>query len=180
MNTMERFVGQKFGKLLVVKLDHYNKRGQSYWECRCECGKQKTIRGDHLLNCATKSCGCNQRGSGNCQWKGCGEIGGWTWNNYRLGAIARKIPFTISVKDMWDVFLKQNRKCALSGQDLFFSPRQVNGKETNASLDRIDSLGGYTTDNIQWVTKNINMAKHCSTQQEFINICRLVVKKFGM
>ena len=177
---MERFVGKHFGKLEVLDFHHHSKRGQSYWICKCQCGIQKIVRGDHLLNCATKSCGCNQQGAGNHRWKGCGEIGGWTWNNYRLSAKARNIPFHLSVKDMWNIFVLQNRKCSLSGKELFFSPLQVSGKKTNASLDRIDSNGGYTLDNVQWVTKDINLAKRTLSQEAFINVCRDVVKKFGL
>jgi hypothetical protein len=173
-NTIERFIGHRFGKLVVLGFHHRNKRGQSYWLCQCACGKQKIIRGDHLLNCATRSCGCNQRGVGNHQWKGCGEIGGWTWNNYRIGAKARNISFHISVKEMWEVFLKQNRKCALSGVDLCFSPTQCSNPNSNASMDRIESSKGYTVDNIQWVTKDINLAKRSMSQDEFIEMCRAV------
>ena len=32
---------QKFNKLTVIKFDHYDKKGNSYWLCRCECGNYK-------------------------------------------------------------------------------------------------------------------------------------------
>lgn len=170
----EQFVGKKFGKLSVEKFSHRNKRGQSHWLCKCDCGKQKTIRGDHLLNKATKSCGCNQQGAGNHRWNGCGEIGGWVWNNYKINASRRNIPFKITVKDMWTKFLEQNRKCALTGELLQFSTCQSDNNGRTASLDRIDNTRGYEINNIQWVTKTINMAKGKLSQSDFLMLCQQV------
>ena len=49
--------GKKFGRLFVVKKGkYYNKK--IYWECRCDCGNRKTIRGDCLTSSNTTSCGC--------------------------------------------------------------------------------------------------------------------------
>ena len=38
---------QKFNKLTVIKFDHYDKKGNSYWLCRCECGNYKVVRRSH-------------------------------------------------------------------------------------------------------------------------------------
>ena len=51
-------VGQKFGRLFVIKKMDNSKNRHSQWLCRCECGKEKIIRGDSLKNENTKSCGC--------------------------------------------------------------------------------------------------------------------------
>lgn len=47
---------KKFGKLLVVELDHTNK--YAYWLCICDCGNEKIVRGDYLSGGLVKSCGC--------------------------------------------------------------------------------------------------------------------------
>lgn len=50
--------GQRFGKLVVVGLDKIiNKK--SYWKVRCDCGTEKTVRGDTLRRIV--SCGCAKR-----------------------------------------------------------------------------------------------------------------------
>ena len=41
----------------------------------------------------------------------------------------------------------------------------------NASIDRIDSSKGYTKDNIQIVTKTINLAKRSLSDDDFIQMC---------
>lgn len=45
-----------------------------------------------------------------------------------------------------------------------------------ASLDRIDSSRGYEIDNIQWVHKDVNKMKMGLSQNEFIDICKIISK----
>ncbi len=51
--------GENFGKLTVLRRDP----GRSgYWVCRCDCGRNKSIRGTSLTKKnGTRSCGCDQR-----------------------------------------------------------------------------------------------------------------------
>jgi len=52
-------VGEKFGRLVVVRLSR--KRGlgnQLYWLCRCNCGVEVYICGNNLKSGKTRSCGC--------------------------------------------------------------------------------------------------------------------------
>ena len=53
--------GQVFGRLTVVGFSYTNKRRETCWGCRCECGKEKAIRAGALVSGRTKSCGCLQR-----------------------------------------------------------------------------------------------------------------------
>ena len=54
--------GQKFGRLTALKRgpDHFEPSGLRVvrWECLCDCGKTKLIRGRHLRLGAIRSCGC--------------------------------------------------------------------------------------------------------------------------
>ena len=58
---MDDLVGQKFGRLIVLKKKDKNKSGNYRWLCKCDCGKEKIIRGDNLKSGTTKSCGCLQK-----------------------------------------------------------------------------------------------------------------------
>lgn len=51
-------IGKKFGKLTVV--DYHGSRDGygTLWLCKCDCGNEKVLRGDHLRGGKTKSCGC--------------------------------------------------------------------------------------------------------------------------
>lgn len=52
----EDFTGKIYGRLVVLGKDL--ERGGCYLLCRCECGNEKSIRKDHLVDGSTKSCGC--------------------------------------------------------------------------------------------------------------------------
>lgn len=49
-------VGERFGKLTVLR--DYSLNGKRYAECKCGCGKVKTINYNSLRTGSTTSCGC--------------------------------------------------------------------------------------------------------------------------
>ena len=51
-------VGQKFGRWLVIEEAGRDKHGRRLWTCKCECGKQKDVPTNVLLNGESQSCGC--------------------------------------------------------------------------------------------------------------------------
>ena len=55
--------GQKFNRLLVLGRDDTkkDKSRQAWWKCRCDCGKEISVRGQSLRNGNTQSCGCYGR-----------------------------------------------------------------------------------------------------------------------
>jgi hypothetical protein len=63
MKSRKQYIGEKFGKLLVIKPNgHYvypNKiKTDPRWECLCDCGKTTTVRQSNLNSGNTRSCGC--------------------------------------------------------------------------------------------------------------------------
>jgi len=55
---MKDLSNKKIGKLLVLRrADIYNKYGHTYWHCICDCGKEKIVGSNGLMQ-GTKSCGC--------------------------------------------------------------------------------------------------------------------------
>lgn len=53
-------IGLKFGRLTVERYAGTEK-GNKFYECRCDCGATKTVRGTFLWRGKTKSCGCLRR-----------------------------------------------------------------------------------------------------------------------
>lgn len=49
--------GQRFGKLVVLGKGESKGPGRTTWNCVCDCGNKKTIRGDALKSGSTTSCG---------------------------------------------------------------------------------------------------------------------------
>src|SRR5437868_1347514 len=104
------------------------------------CGQFKTIR--HICSNKTQKVKIGQR-----------------FNiQIESGARARGHKIDITPEEAWQLFLDQNRKCALSGMKLMFKSRW-DANDGTASLDRMDSNGDYTIDNVQWIHKDINLIK---------------------
>jgi hypothetical protein len=49
--------GQKFGRLTVMYRSD-NRHNQTYWHCKCKCGKEIDVYAQHLLTGKNVSCGC--------------------------------------------------------------------------------------------------------------------------
>ena len=152
------------------------------WRCKCDCGVSHDALSTHLVRKLIMSCGCGMtsRGPLHPQWRGHGEISGGVWNHLTRNARGtrglkrRELEFNITIEYVWGLFLTQNRKCILSGRDLYF-PQKCKSKGT-ASLDRIDSSLGYVPGNVQWVHKDINMLKCTFDQDYFIQMCKEVAE----
>lgn len=173
----KRLVGQKFGKLTVLEGIGNTKKGLVIWKCKCDCGNIKNFTTTCLRY--SKSCGClnHRTGPNSSEWTGYGEISGGYWDNLKQRNKYKKFEFSITIEEIWELFLKQDRKCVFSGIELKFTTNHRNKKgDQTASLDRIDSSKGYITGNIQWVHKRINMMKQSMKDEDFINWCRLIAK----
>ena len=85
----------------------------------------------------------------------------------------KPIELSITKEYVWDLYLKQERKCKLSGVEIKF-PTKHKDKSYTVSLDRIDSSKGYIEGNVQWVHKDINMMKRTYNNDYFIEMCRLI------
>jgi len=98
------------------------------------------------------------------------------FKKYQSNALKRKLDFNLTIDDLWDLYLSQDKKCAITGADINVVNATINGNYhlQTASLDRIDSSKGYTKGNVHWVHKVINSLKSDFTNREFISLCHLV------
>jgi len=169
--------GRRFGKLQVIELDNSKLDKQRHWKCVCDCGESKIIRTSELIRGSHMSCGCyrSPKGEDSAVWTGHGEISGSLWSSIVHGSKVRnkKISFNITMEQAWDLFLKQDRKCAISGITLIMKGEKKKRNGT-ASLDRIDSSKGYEIDNIQWVHKDINVMKLDHTMDYFLSLVKII------
>jgi len=114
-------------------------------------------------------------------WQGYGEISKTYFNQIRShrNRRGRNLPFSISIEDIWTLFLKQNRRCAISNLEIHFAPIGDVGRRSSkqtASLDRIDSSVGYVLTNVQWVHKDIQKMKMDFAEDRFYILCQHVCK----
>ena len=135
----------------------------------------------HLVSSKIRSCGClNKRtGSEHFNFDGYGEIHRSIYSSYKNSANQRyksqtreKIPFDVSIEYLWELFLEQDRKCNISGIEIYFG--KTNTDPRTASLDRVDSSEGYVEGNVQWVHKDINLMKRTLDQDYFIDLCKKI------
>ncbi len=164
--------GDRFGHWEVLGRATFNQ-----YLCRCDCGNRRKVYTVHLLHGRSKSCGCGRPNSDDhYKYAGFGEITGSYWNQIKRGSTRVKgrtyeVEFNLTIEYAWRLFLRQKRRCALSGLDLTMSQRRA---EHTASLDRIDSRKGYVRGNVQWVHKDINRMKNTLSQSRFVELCRAV------
>lgn len=177
MNKPKDLKGKRVGKLVCVCIHSRDRNGHVRWVCACDCGGEHIVLQTHLSRGLITHCGCDPyRGSQHKQWKGHGEISGNIWNGVCRGANAskgrRKLEFSITIEEAWEIYIRQDRKCALSGLPIWFphTTTQILQSKT-ASLDRIDSSKGYISGNIQWVHKDINKMKNSFDQNYFLDLC---------
>lgn len=164
---------KKFGKLTPIEPFHINKT--YYWKCLCDCGNFTNAITSHLIRGLTTHCGCShgQSGKNNSGWKGYEDIPHIIWARIckNTDRKSRKLELNITIEYIWNVFIKQDRKCALSGAPIYF---KCGRQKQTASLDRIDSNKGYTIGNVQWVHKDVNKMKQNINEKDFINWCNKI------
>lgn len=181
MGKLIDLTGKKFGVLTVIGHACIKRKKNNgtvhYWLCECECGVKKNIAGYSLTQGRTIGCGClnRQTGKNNPTWKGYEEISSSLFSHIQWSALKRKLEFNLKIEDLWELYLRQGRKCALSGIPISF-PKYALDTSHNISLDRIDSSKGYNIDNVQWVEKRINFMKITLGNEEFIELCKAVSK----
>ncbi len=173
-------VGKTFSRLTVIErfyTDSEKYKWAKMWKCQCLCGNTSILSTHQLKSGNTKSCGCwiriNRHNYKN--WKGHKEITGKWWGGIKRGAVKRGHKFEVTMDYVWDLFVQQNRKCALSNLPIAFA--LTNRQRATASLDRIDNTKGYIKGNVQWLHKDVNYMKQKYTQEYFIEICKEIAWK---
>lgn len=165
--------GFRFGSLVVLRMIRLSGRRVT-WDCRCDCGAHYRVPTVRLRNGRTTACLSCARATGHEKRLRfvAGEIPKSYWDIVKHGAEERRLTLTISPADAWEVFLSQNRRCALTGEEIGF--RDTSHRRHTASLDRIDSSKGYVRGNVQWVHKDINLMKNALDQEHFVYLCKKV------
>ena len=156
--------GHRFERLVVIEYGGVDKFQKILLKCLCDCGKTVIVNHASLKRNLTTSCGCYKMEK--CRKKGYKEISYTYYKKMRDGALSRFLEFEISLEDIWDQYILQNRTCALSGVSIIFHPDRNKQKLQTASVDRIESSLGYTKENIQIVHKRVNIMKGNMTNNE--------------
>lgn len=166
-------IGKQFGSYVVIGPAQKNaSKNKTRWLCRCICGKENILNTQSITQGKTKSCKKCAR------FTGIEELSGTYLKIIKSRALREDRIFNLDLPVLWELYLKQDKKCALSGIEIKLERSYSrNCKTQTASLDRIDSNKGYTLDNVQWVYKDLNIIKSNTPNDEFINWCKLIAKQ---
>ncbi len=96
----------------------------------------------------------------------------------------RVIKVSITLKDVWDVYISQDKKCWYTGLPISFEKdgdcnRVSDNSTRTASIDRIDSSKDYTKENIRIVHQMVNIMKNVYSEEKFIEMCSLIAAHRG-
>jgi len=156
-------INRRFGKLVVIaKAKKTDKNHNQYWICKCDCGNYKEVRGFHLQDGNTKSCGCLSRlpkGESNFN-----QVYGY----YKRNAKAANLPFKLTKIEFKKLTQQNCTYCGKTPLQIINRPRH-NGKFIYNGIDRIDNSKGYIEGNCAPCCKICNLMKRTLSYKEFIN-----------
>lgn len=137
-----------------------------------DCFRISRIKVFHCSKCRPYS-SLNDRHN----WSGIGTMSGTYFNQIKLNAEYRNILFNISKEELWNLYLKQDRKCIITDEYIEFpnkSKSKINNNNGKASTDRIDNKKGYELNNIWIVHIDFNFYKWKYNMNEIIYYSNLV------
>lgn len=166
-------IGSRYGRLTVIKHAE-SKSGKAMWLCRCDCGNEKIIAGQHLRNNShqtggTKSCGCLQK-------ERASKANSLPLGKAAFNALIMRMKNSAKTRNhKWDLTKDQVRR--LTSQPCYYCGAEPSQGEINSAgrngiyiyngLDRMDNSKGYFVDNVVPACRTCNVAKNSMTTEQF-------------
>lgn len=164
-------VGEVYKYWTVIgEAENFN--GQLRYKCKCKCGHEQYLTSAALTSTSRwfQCKNCSNSTNIETMTINNGKVGELTlskFNRIKSKSMIRKIEFNLTIEYLWNLYITQNRKCAITGSEL---PNIL-----EASLDRIDSSKGYIEGNVQWVTVQANKCKHVLSMSELYEFAKKVL-----
>ena len=161
MGRLIDLTGQRFGMLVVVKHEGFNKSRNALWKCICDCGEFAVVasgdlrrkRGGRKSGCGTISCGCLRKtepAKANTKHGMFGTRIYTIWSgmiarceNTRHRSFANYGGRGIRVCDEWRASF-----------EAFHLWAAENGYDDTLTIDRVDNDRGYSPDNCRFASND--------------------------
>ena len=191
LSGMERIelAGMRFGTLTAISFDsrvlYKSGRKVSRWLVECDCGVKKYVPTVALTQGRTKTCA-----SAGCQFRvalrmklmaGRNYVSGkqQVFTIYRRKATKSGREFTVTKEAFWRLIESNCHYCGVTPQNKSKRGPQKGVPYLYNGVDRIDSKGGYTADNVRPCCWICNRMKNVLTEAEFFEHVRKICEKMA-
>jgi hypothetical protein len=176
-STIARHVGRRYGRLTILSFDRIENRTQYFFNCRCDCGTERSMRLGGMQQGNTVSCGCYGKenraaiNSGNTYRRlPTGENAkNSLFKNYKDQAAQRGVLFDLTRDEFVQLTEQPCYYCGCAPRHIK-KPNHSNGSHTYNGVDRVDNSKGYTTDNCVPACRPCNSAKNAVTKDMVVKI----------
>lgn len=165
MGKIKDILGNKYGRLTVVKQLAERKNNKVVWECKCDCGNTTYSVKSKLESGNKKSCGCLKEN-----------------NKFKVGNVPiNKSPLFIDniniyTTRLYKIYRGIKDRCYNSNNksykyygfkgigmcddwrncfEEFYKWALSNGYKDNLTIDRINNYYGYNSNNCRWITQKL-------------------------
>ena len=93
------------------------------------------------------------------------------FSRWKRSAYQRNIPFDLTLEQLESMPLV----CYYTGDALVLKSNERN----TVSLDRLDSSKGYTITNVVYCCAFVNLMKHESSYEQFVDVCKIIADRYN-